>query len=543
MFSCFRPSTASRHLAIAAAIGAIGLSAGCQRYVDVQLNLVEPCDQRNQALNGINTYQVTADVGGGSDPVITRFTAGEAAPPLEAPIGEGTVVTVEGWTADGSADNSVFNTAPNAIGRTVPLALDENTSTDIVLITGRRDSIGEVANVEGSCQELQSGESVPGRHGHTATFIEGTSLVLIVGGAIWVDDPQAPGQRQEVILKSAELFDTATGTITVLPELPNPRAYHTATALSDGTVLVAGGFSVINQNLGTLSSGFIFDPTRIDADAGPYTTILLRQDRAHHTATYIPDSEIVVIIGGCNGPGCQTDLLFDAGTGDPASLVTSVEVYSVNDRASVPGEPLIEPRAMHAASTNGRQVFVSGGVRSTGLVCSLEAFQASGNSVTSIPLQGNVGALTPCRARHAQVTLTDPGATPSRVAIIGGYVESEGGRPNGTPSANVVFWNTQAGSETTPGSLITGRAGHRAAKMQDGNVFIYGGDYILGGAPAEKLVLQVTGAYQAAALTVPPVVATNEAAIAPLPNNQVFISGGYSASNVTSAKASLYFGE
>jgi tetrahydromethanopterin S-methyltransferase subunit D len=55
-------------------------------------------------------------------------------------------------------------------------------------------------------------------------------------------------------LSSAEIYDPATGTWTATVSLTTARAYHTATLLPNGTVLVAAG-SGLN---GFLSSAEIY---------------------------------------------------------------------------------------------------------------------------------------------------------------------------------------------------------------------------------------------------------------------------------------------
>src|SRR5213080_867739 len=66
---------------------------------------------------------------------------------------------------------------------------------------------------------------------HTATLLT-NGTVLISGGRDAADQP----------LASAEIYDPATGGYTLLASpLPAPVWGHTATRLDDGTVLIAGG--------------------------------------------------------------------------------------------------------------------------------------------------------------------------------------------------------------------------------------------------------------------------------------------------------------
>jgi len=64
---------------------------------------------------------------------------------------------------------------------------------------------------------------------HTATLL-GIGKVLVAGGS-------ASG----LVTTDAELFDPATGTWTATGEMKKPRNAHAASLLGNGRVLVAGG--------------------------------------------------------------------------------------------------------------------------------------------------------------------------------------------------------------------------------------------------------------------------------------------------------------
>src|SRR5215472_4673730 len=83
--------------------------------------------------------------------------------------------------------------------------------------------------------ELTGSLSTP-RYYHTATLLS-DGRVLVIGGA--TNGPQTfpdPGTP------SVEVYDPATGTWTVNGSLIGQRLLHTATLLSNGTLVVAGGW-------------------------------------------------------------------------------------------------------------------------------------------------------------------------------------------------------------------------------------------------------------------------------------------------------------
>ena len=84
-----------------------------------------------------------------------------------------------------------------------------------------------------------------GREFHTATLLL-NGRILVVGGF--------SNAIPEQYASSAELYDPATGMWTISGSLHIPRAYHTATLLPNGRVLVTGG-----SNGSSLSSAEVYD--------------------------------------------------------------------------------------------------------------------------------------------------------------------------------------------------------------------------------------------------------------------------------------------
>ncbi len=96
---------------------------------------------------------------------------------------------------------------------------------------------------------------------------------------------------------SAELYDPASGTWTATGNLNTARAFHTATLLPNGMVLVAGGHDGPTfAPSDVLSSAELYDPA-----SGTWTvTGSLNTARYLHTATLLPNG-MVLVAGGITG--------------------------------------------------------------------------------------------------------------------------------------------------------------------------------------------------------------------------------------------------
>lgn len=538
-----RLPTASFRLAVAGVAGLAVLAAGCARTVAVDLTIVEPCDQKEQALNGAESY-VLSSTGSVLDEVVT-FKATDGPQPLNVGLGDKVVVTLQAFADDVSAGGAA-SALPQAVGHTMPLAITES-SLDVstVLSTGLLDSFGRTTRSDGECTAMANGSGVPGRHGHTATYVPVLNQVLIYGGAVFAADG-----TENILPGSAELWDPATGEFTPV-EGAKARAYHAATALPDGRVVISGGFGIISGQLVTLQTADVFDPlTRT------FSTIQLRQARAHHTSTLMAGANLLVIAGGCVGTGvadaCTPTQAGEGNRGRSTDLAVTIETLDITDpgagTVAVPNAAaLAAPRAFHQATSleNGTNTLlvVTGGVDPGGVVEGIEVFRADGGALGRVDTSSLVGfPANKAPARHAAVA-----TSAQQLLIIGGFTQAPAGEPAGPLSADIFVFTTSGGVNPTPLQLFNGagRAGHHAALLADGSVLIVGGTIAANGPTAEILAQAPgTGIPTARVLARPLPQSRDRAAMAVLPNNQVLFTGGHSitAPQTTSSSAELYFG-
>ncbi len=132
-----------------------------------------------------------------------------------------------------------------------------------------------------------------GRSGHSATRLaDGTVLVIGGGTQFWT-----------VLPLTAELWDPVSETFRPAGSLLVGRHGHSATLLPDGRILVAGGYATPSGDADViLASAEVWDSrTETFNTTGP-----LALARANPGAALLPDGR-VLIFGGQSGPEGMTD--------------------------------------------------------------------------------------------------------------------------------------------------------------------------------------------------------------------------------------------
>lgn len=147
------------------------------------------------------------------------------------------------------------------------------------------------------------------RVGHTATRLP-DGRVLVVGGLtcckVTADTVSAFG------LDTAEIYDPDTDQFTLTGSLAAARGFHTATLLSDGRVLIAGGQFGTDTNPSPTSAE-IYDPA-----TGEFTPAgSLQVARGFHTAVQLTDGRVLVVGGTAAAlpfVGIQSTEIYDPAT-------------------------------------------------------------------------------------------------------------------------------------------------------------------------------------------------------------------------------------
>jgi len=156
------------------------------------------------------------------------------------------------------------------------------------------------------------------RGGHSATLLQ-NGMVLIAGG-----------RNGNSSLASAELYDPATGAFSATGSLATARSGHSATLLQNGKVLIAGGYAVAGNSAPTIATAEIYDPgTGMFSATGSLGT-----GREGHSATLLTSGKVLVA-GGATSTGFLFTTLASAELYDPVAGTFSA-TGSLNTARSAP---------------------------------------------------------------------------------------------------------------------------------------------------------------------------------------------------------------
>ncbi len=256
------------------------------------------------------------------------------------------------------------------------------------------------------------------RWSHTAALLTNGS-VLIAGGTIY----NVSGNFADT--NGCELYNPAAGTSTLTGSMQVHRHSHTATRLTNGQVLVAGGGGNATSELYAPSSGTWINLANMS------------DERLAHTATLLPSGKVLAAGGynDSNGQELSSAELYDPVSGTWTS--TGQMPYAADSEAA-------------ALLTNG-MVLVCGGSQ-------------DGNAVTNSALYNpvsqtwtNTAPMKQARSGHTATALTN-----GMVLVVGG----------GDVTAEI--YDPVAGTWTYVASMNDGRVYPQALLLNNGQVMVLG---------------------------------------------------------------------
>ncbi|MDQ2915085.1 MAG: hypothetical protein M3T56_17820 [Chloroflexota bacterium] len=272
-----------------------------------------------------------------------------------------------------------------------------------------------------------------------------------------------------------------------IAELSQPRAYASAVALSNGKILVVGGFDRSSPDVMNGQSELI-DPATGNVTLLPERLL----GRVHQTITSAWEN-LVVVAGGVE---------FQETYWSP---VDRVDVFRPSQRGWVLGAPLQHARSDHAATAllDGR-VLVTGGNANTTLLGSGEIYNPRSDTWT------DTAPMPRPRTQHSAVTLFD-----GRVLVAGG-IDSNGAVTNTT-----FIYDPRTDSWTNGPPMTVARMQEVVVALPNGDVLLAGGDGLASG--TSEVYRFADGRFVPSGTLVTPRLVAQGAA---LPDGRVVLSGG-----------------
>jgi len=284
------------------------------------------------------------------------------------------------------------------------------------------------------------------------------------------------------------------------------RAYHTATKLADGRVLVAGGFGYITDftQMVILQTAEIFDPS----SATWRLTGNMNQPRTQHAAVALADGRVLVAGGYDFGPP-----------------LASTEIFSPKSPAASPPDAMsmhpgfVLPRVAHRARLVSARVHRA--ARPIGVL----------HRRHSGPPPPSMGKWTTTASMHVGR------AFQPATLLRNGKVLVEGCDALGSGGKTAELYDPAKGTWTLTGSMHVARCGHSAILLKDGRVLVAGGDSDANVWSSMETYDPTTQRWSLAGNLNS---TRSDAALALLPNGAVLAPAGYAVNTIPRDSADLY---
>ena len=509
-----------KRLLLSALLG-VGLFGCAPKEVNYSVKIVtQNCDPSANPFEGVQFLRVRV-TGTDMAPLTATSAANAATPEIkipEIPAGNGRVIEVRAYENDPASGGRVVS-----IGKSVAFNVPDVVPEDLMgapinvnVILRKVNSFAPIVSAAAptTCQALR----VP-RAGHTATLLK-SGKVFIVGGYNF-----KAGTAEKKALADAEIYNPSTGAFELAKPISIgavgefPRAYHTATLLQNGQVLIWGGESYgngVNNTPNLWSQVFGYDegadeygiyPGRVPPAApvivrshhraaidkngkvlvaGGYTRSgsLIPADAVEWLDPATATSDAVKVITGVQLPRIdptvmplkQGEFIAVAGGSDSSSVKTDITFFKFDGTTFGKVTPSTPPQlsgvgrrgAAGANIRDGMDLIILGGFSSSTMVAPLGSSEILSSSTTISPGPNDVGT---ARGEICAVTLAD-----GRVLAVGGRT-SDSGAPARSDATAVMITAAETGgvtSESRP-ALPKARYHHTCTALNDGTVLVTGG--------------------------------------------------------------------
>lgn len=451
-------------LRAAVAVAAAAL-AGCgPKEINYQVQIVtQACESSVNPFQGVQFLRVYVrgegidlplDVISGADPATRQVSI------PEIPPGPRRIVEVRAYDGDPLSGGRVVS-----MGKSVPFDVPNVVPDDLmggsipVVVFLRK--VNAFTPVSSAAAPTQCQRMKVARAGHTATELKG-GKVFIAGGFNY-----KAGSPERQALADTEVYNPTTGafeptkdiSITASGSLTRlPVAFHTATRLTSGQVLLWGGevYVGMNNTVSPKTQILVYDGDVDDFGAFPSRASPAAIPRSRHRAA-IDQNGKVLIVGG------QTRV---------SSLVPAVEVEWFDPEATsnqykvVDGVSLPRLDAAVAAVKGGEFIAVAGGTDGMTMKNDVAFFKYNGSTFAQQSLANPPRLADPGRRAAGVATVRD-GAD---MIVLGGH--SDPTLVNPVASSEVI---SSQSATVSMGPAVNSRGDICAVTMTDGTVIAVGG--------------------------------------------------------------------
>ena len=304
--------------------------------------------------------------------------------------------------------------------------------------------------------------------GNMASTLFQQTATLLPSGSVLIAGGNDNDDGDEGAVSTAEVYTPSiggAGTFSQTGSLLKQRFGHTATLLTAGSnagqVLIAGGENYADTQL---SEAELYNPS-----SGSFSTssASLNHPRSMHTATILPNGNVLIAGGYTGCVGCGTTLLEpgEVYTAQASVVTPQTGTASTTGTATIPAAftvvgNMVTPRYEHTATLlqNGLVLIAGGRNSSNNAIANAELFNPATGTFTA------TGSLNTARALHSATLL------PSGMVLITG-----GENSSGNPTSSAELYNPATGTFTATGSLLVARYAPGAILLNSGKALIFGG--------------------------------------------------------------------